>query len=109
MVHVVVHLVILVSIIFKRKTHQFDYNKGPLCEISMNTCTNNPCHNNGLCLQTLTGYQCQCSNYYTGSLCDISLNPCDYSPCQNGGQCILTANVSFYCTCPAGIFIEKQN
>ncbi len=69
---------------------------------------NNPCQNNGLCLQTSTGYQCQCSNYYTGSLCEISLNPCDYSPCQNGGQCQLTGNMSFYCTCPTGLVIGKE-
>ncbi len=86
-----------------------DYHQGRLCDSPINSCAINPCQNNGLCLPTSTGYQCQCSSSYTGSLCQTALNPCGYSPCQNGGQCNPTVNNSFYCTCPAGIFTKRKN
>ncbi len=85
-----------------------DYYQGHLCESSINTCAINPCQNNGLCLPTSTGYQCQCSTSYTGSLCQTPVNPCGYSPCQNGGQCNSIGNNSFYCACPTGIFLHRR-
>jgi hypothetical protein len=106
MVHAVVHPAILVnSLLLKSKLNKSDNNhKGLLCDTPVNPCAVNPCQNNGLCLLTSTGYQCQCSPYYTGPLCNITLNPCDYSPCQNGGQCQLLGNISsFNCACPSGI------
>jgi hypothetical protein len=86
-----------------------DYLQGRLCDTLISSCAVNPCQNNGLCIPTSTGYQCQCSASYTGALCQTPLNPCSYLPCQNGGQCNPTANNSFYCTCPAGIFKQKEN
>lgn len=90
---------------FQRK--KYSIYQGHLCETPINPCANNPCQHNGLCSQTSTGYQCQCSSSYTGSLCEIPLNPCDYSPCKNGGQCTLLGNLSFQCICQTGIFIYK--
>ena len=78
-------------------------HEGRLCEIPINPCAVNPCQNNGLCVPSSAGYQCQCSIYYTGALCDVSLNPCDYSPCRNGGTCRLSGNsTAFTCICALG-------
>jgi Notch 1 len=80
-----------------------DVHQGRLCETPINPCSINPCQNNGLCLPTLRGYQCQCSIYYTGPLCEITLNPCDYSPCRNGGTCRFSGNSTlFTCLCAPG-------
>jgi hypothetical protein len=48
---------------------------GTLCEFR-NYCLPNPCANNGLCTQTITGYICSCLYPYTGSNCQTRTSTC---------------------------------
>ncbi|CAF0818087.1 unnamed protein product [Didymodactylos carnosus] len=104
---------------------------GRCCETNLaltNPCYNNPCQNGGICenggscIQTSTGYICQCSYPYTGSNCQTLItttptpiqivcivapcpqptvtvvNPCQPNPCQNNGGCAVTAGIArCYC------------
>ncbi len=45
---------------------------GAQCE-NRNYCMPNPCNNNGLCLETATGYICRCNAPYTGTNCQLSI------------------------------------
>ena len=35
-------------------------------------CAENPCQNNGTCIDGLDGYTCTCPSGYTGTTCEIS-------------------------------------
>ena len=68
-------------------------------------CLNNPCLNNGKCVQTgSTSAVCQCPPSFTGFICDRA-NPCGQNPCLNNGTCNVnfdSATTSSYtCTCNA--------
>jgi len=48
--------------------------------------------NNGVCIDGINGYQCECIPGYAGELCDQVVDPCAANPCKNGGTCISDAN-----------------
>lgn len=74
---------------------------GPVCELSIDACTSNPCRF-GTCRQLTAGlYFCQCSPGYTGFNCQTEINECSSTPCLNNGTCIDLIN-RFNCTCPTG-------
>jgi len=54
---------------------------------SMDPCVNQPCINNGTCVQEMNGhFTCLCPDRYTGTLCEELA--CSVNPCQNEGRCI---------------------
>ena len=67
---------------------------GTYCEtetgIAAATCTNDTCHNNGTCIQTVDGgVECECGEYWRGERCQVIYSPsCHNSPCVNNGTCI---------------------
>ncbi|XP_076081023.1 uncharacterized protein LOC143051917 [Mytilus galloprovincialis] len=60
-----------------------------------------PCMNEGICSNTLGGFQCSCQVGYTGNLCGTDINECANSPCKNGGTCTDMVN-GFTCSCLDG-------
>ncbi len=50
----------------------------------------NPCSNDGECINNDGGFDCACSPLWTGALCDENVDECagDESPCANEGVCI---------------------
>lgn len=62
---------------------------------SVESCSPNPCQNEGKCLLRDRRRVCECKGHFTGLLC--GLTECDLEPCV-WGKCILTA-VSFRCSC----------
>jgi hypothetical protein len=68
-----------------------------------NECGSNPCRNNASCLNTRSGYHCNCPLLYGGDQCDLPLNPCEIYSCENYGLCIgepLSHN--YKCNCREG-------
>ncbi|XP_076056118.1 FAT atypical cadherin kugelei isoform X2 [Oratosquilla oratoria] len=68
---------------------------GPRCQSVY--CNPNPCHNNGLCEEGISGPICKCQGF-TGPYCKIDINECATNPCLNGGTCVNTFG-SFRCLC----------
>ncbi|XP_052132202.1 uncharacterized protein LOC113207672, partial [Frankliniella occidentalis] len=62
---------------------------------SVESCSPNPCQNDGKCLVRDRRRVCECKGHFTGLLC--GLTDCDLEPCV-WGKCILTPG-SFRCQC----------
>lgn len=62
---------------------------------SVESCSPNPCQNDGKCLVRDRRRVCECKGHFTGLLC--GLTECDLEPCV-WGKCMLTP-VSFKCAC----------
>ncbi|XP_047455679.1 cubilin [Mugil cephalus] len=67
------------------------------------SCSSNPCHNGGTCLNLLNSYHCVCPSAWTGTNCATDVNECQVFSgsvlgCQNGATCVNTPG-SFSCTC----------
>ena len=46
--------------------------EGRNCEVNTDDCKNNPCTNNGTCVDLIAGYKCECASLYTGNHCETS-------------------------------------
>ncbi|XP_033640242.1 uncharacterized protein LOC117300656 [Asterias rubens] len=63
-------------------------------------CESAPCLNEGICVNSLNGYTCNCLAGYSGSRCEIDLVQCQ-AICSDGGDCEYGLN-NFTCTCRPG-------
>ncbi|XP_053215446.1 cubilin [Podarcis raffonei] len=59
--------------------------------------TQNPCLN-GVCLTTVSGYNCVCHPGWTGANCTENIDECSSNPCQHGGSCTDAVN-GYSCEC----------
>ena len=57
----------------------------------------NPCENNGTCVNSLTGYKCNCPWQFTANVCEVRRH-CLSNPCLNGGVCTDMVN-GYRCNC----------
>uniref|UniRef100_A0A4W3J9S8 FAT atypical cadherin 1b n=1 Tax=Callorhinchus milii TaxID=7868 RepID=A0A4W3J9S8_CALMI len=73
---------------------------GQRCQIGP-YCKDNPCKNNGRCIDSLDGPVCECEMGYRGERCLADIDECHENPCQNGAKCANTYG-SFNCTCNRG-------
>ncbi|CAF5157240.1 unnamed protein product, partial [Rotaria magnacalcarata] len=79
---------------------------GQYCDIQIDHCTSQPCQNNGVCINTITGFTCICLSIYTGTYCSIATDPClskscvtsNTSDCNNNNN----NNTNYRCSCRAG-------
>uniref|UniRef100_A0AAQ4PGY7 Cubilin n=1 Tax=Gasterosteus aculeatus aculeatus TaxID=481459 RepID=A0AAQ4PGY7_GASAC len=67
------------------------------------SCTSDPCHNGGTCLNLLNSYYCLCPGNWAGLNCATDVNECQlysgtFQSCQNGATCVNSPG-SFSCTC----------
>ena len=71
-------------------------------------CSSSPCENNGLCLDRLNKFICECQTGWEGVTCQNDILDCASHPCENGATCTeKTSTTSYYghrftCTCPDG-------
>uniref|UniRef100_A0A4W3K7X0 Cubilin n=1 Tax=Callorhinchus milii TaxID=7868 RepID=A0A4W3K7X0_CALMI len=67
------------------------------------TCSSNPCHNGGICMDLLNSFYCLCPNNWKGSTCTDDVDECQIyvgTPlgCQNGATCYNTKG-NYSCQC----------
>ena len=79
---------------------------GTICQVPILQCLDNPCQNNGTCIQTGTKFNCNCPVTHTGSRCESELL-CTESTCLNGGRCIATQTGGIMCECGVGFSGEN--
>ncbi|CAH1256440.1 NOTCH2 [Branchiostoma lanceolatum] len=61
--------------------------EGVFCNIDIDECASNPCHNGGTCLHGLNNYHCHCSIGYEGLNCQTDLDLCAEVSCPFNWQC----------------------
>lgn len=76
---------------------------GLYCENQVDNCASQPCHNNALCINSLSGYTCFCQPGYTGQNCQAEVNLCSAISCNNG-VCIPQPGspAGYICSCNQG-------
>ena len=72
---------------------------GEQCLDVIDACENEPCHNNGSCVNMSPGFYCNCDKPYTGLTCEDTSSYCASEPCLNGGLC-RDGIEEFFCICP---------
>ncbi|XP_004584351.2 protein delta homolog 1 isoform X2 [Ochotona princeps] len=61
---------------------------GNFCEIVANSCTPNPCENDGVCTDIGGDFRCRCPAGFMDKTCSRPVTNCASQPCQNGGTCL---------------------
>ncbi|XP_050652715.1 protein delta homolog 1 isoform X2 [Macaca thibetana thibetana] len=61
---------------------------GNFCEIVANSCTPNPCENDGVCTDIGGDFRCRCPAGFIDKTCSRPVTNCASGPCQNGGTCL---------------------
>lgn len=82
------------------------YN-GTLCENDIHECKDEPCMNNGTCIDShvnstsrmFPGYKCNCTIDFEGQRCGKKIDPCESDPCKNNATCERLAYNKYRCKC----------
>ncbi|XP_034295400.1 sushi, nidogen and EGF-like domain-containing protein 1 isoform X1 [Pantherophis guttatus] len=74
---------------------------GKQCQIDVDECASNPCHNKASCISGINSFSCWCAPGFKGATCEIEESPCKTKECQNGGECQIT-NTTAVCLCQPG-------
>ena len=80
----------------------FDYYTGVACEINLRPCSQNPCLNNGTCIDDLDNntFTCNCNETdYYGSRCEHKIDYCFNETCSLRGSCKENTLKQPECTC----------
>ncbi|XP_030876684.1 protein delta homolog 1 [Leptonychotes weddellii] len=72
---------------------------GNFCEIVANSCTPNPCENQGICTDIGGDFRCRCPAGFVDKTCSRPVSNCASDPCLNGGTCLQHTQVRYECLC----------
>lgn len=72
----------------------------------MNDCEENPCANDGTCVDLVDGYKCNCLPGFEGKNCQHMTDDCKSDPCLNGATCLDELD-GYVCKCRPG-FVGLQ-
>ena len=84
---------------------------GKKCEEDVNECRFTPknrCVNNGICVNELGDYRCQCPENYLGRFCERKHICLEHSPCLHQGQCRADGE-HYYCECSSNFTGKEHN
>uniref|UniRef100_A0A8C7KHL4 EGF-like domain-containing protein n=1 Tax=Oncorhynchus kisutch TaxID=8019 RepID=A0A8C7KHL4_ONCKI len=73
---------------------------GKFCE-KFDACLENPCENEGVCVNQQYNYTCRCELGFQGTYCEQETDECKSSPCVNGATCEDVIG-GYHCHCPPG-------
>jgi Notch-like protein len=76
-----------------------------MCETEIDECATDPCSNQGVCIDEIGFYSCNCTDTgYEGVDCEVDFNDCLGDPCLNNGTCSDDGSIpnAFNCTCESG-------
>ncbi|XP_028817903.1 protocadherin Fat 4 isoform X2 [Denticeps clupeoides] len=74
---------------------------GLKCDVDIDECDQDPCNNDGVCVNYMGGFSCQCLKGFSGLHCSVVADECQTVACQNGGTCLSTEG-EFHCVCRLG-------
>ena len=67
---------------------------GDLCAIDIDECQSDPCLNQGICIDEINGFTCNCSQGFIGVQCELSTENCStVLGCQNDGTCTRSISI----------------
>ena len=76
--------------------------------LDIDDCANNPCQNNGTCVDLVADFVCRCRDGWKGRTCSNRMAHCQDgdNPCLNGATCIEhqsdKPDTGFACRCTIG-------
>ena len=74
---------------------------GEFCETNINDCIGVTCSENGVCIDDIDSFRCDCTPGFTGLQCETNINDCVGVTCSENGVCIDGVD-SFRCDCTPG-------
>ena len=75
---------------------------GRSCNVNINDCAGVNCSGNGVCVDGINSFSCNCDFGFAGRLCNIADdNDCLPNPCGLNGQCVDGLN-NYTCQCSPG-------
>lgn len=57
---------------------------GAMCNINIDECAINPCHNGGTCVDGINSFTCLCPEGYNDATCLSQVDECGSNPCIHG-------------------------
>lgn len=76
---------------------------GQRCQVNENDCASLPCLNDGICIDKVNGFYCNCTDDWMGTTCETPYDICKLKPCQNNATCVTATNKHEYrCNCIPG-------
>lgn len=57
---------------------------GAMCNINIDDCAINPCHNGGTCIDGINSFTCLCPEGYNDATCLSQVDECGSNPCIHG-------------------------
>ena len=62
---------------------------GDRCEVNIDECEDDPCLNEGHCMDLVGDFMCVCPITWTGPLCQDRVEQCTDNPCLNDALCLI--------------------
>ena len=74
---------------------------GATCEVNIDECEEDPCLNDGHCMDLVGDFLCVCPLTWSGRVCEDRVEQCEDNPCLNDALCLVEEDTErgFRCYC----------